>query len=80
MGGHAQPQIHLQLLQRLLDGATPAEAIAAPRFVVSGGVVEAEAPGRLSEDAGHAQLIRIDADGTFTAASDPRADGVAIVV
>jgi gamma-glutamyltranspeptidase / glutathione hydrolase len=35
MGGDAQPQIHLQLLHRLVDrGATIGEAVAAPRFVV----------------------------------------------
>jgi gamma-glutamyltranspeptidase/glutathione hydrolase len=80
MGGHAQPQIHLQLLAHLLDGATPVEAIAAPRVIVSGAVVEAESPGQLSEAAGHAQLIRIAPDGSFAAASDPRADGTAVVV
>jgi gamma-glutamyltranspeptidase/glutathione hydrolase len=36
MGGKAQPQIHAQLLLRLLDGAGPAEATAAPRWVVGG--------------------------------------------
>lgn len=35
MGGDAQPQIHLQLLGRLLDeGLDPEAALAAPRFVV----------------------------------------------
>jgi gamma-glutamyltranspeptidase/glutathione hydrolase len=91
MGGHAQPQIHLQLLQRLLDGATPQEAIAAPRFVVAGDLVAAESPapaglavdvdlGPRSEETGHAQLIRIGADGALVAASDPRADGTAATV
>jgi gamma-glutamyltranspeptidase/glutathione hydrolase len=36
MGGKAQPQIHAQLLLQLRDGATPAAAIAAPRWVVGG--------------------------------------------
>lgn len=36
MGGRAQPQIHTQVLLRLLDGATPADAVAAPRWVVGG--------------------------------------------
>jgi len=36
MGGKAQPQINAQVLMRLLDGATPAEAVAAPRFIVGG--------------------------------------------
>jgi gamma-glutamyltranspeptidase/glutathione hydrolase len=32
----------------------------------------------LSEDTGHAQLIRVAPDGSFQVASDPRADGAAI--
>lgn len=36
MGGDGQPQIHLQLLERLLvDGMSPQEAVSAPRWVVS---------------------------------------------
>jgi gamma-glutamyltranspeptidase/glutathione hydrolase len=35
MGGSVQPQIHTQLLLRLLGGNPPAEAIAAPRFAVA---------------------------------------------
>ena len=34
MGGHAHPQIQAQVLLRILEGATPAEAIAAPRWTV----------------------------------------------
>lgn len=34
MGGRAQPQIHTHLLQRVLEGASPQEAVSAPRFVV----------------------------------------------
>jgi gamma-glutamyltranspeptidase/glutathione hydrolase len=34
MGGRAQPQIHTQVLLRLLEGADPAEAVAAPRWIV----------------------------------------------
>lgn len=34
MGGKAQPQIHAQLLLRLLAEATPSAALAAPRWVV----------------------------------------------
>ena len=35
MGGYAQPQIHAQILSRLLGrGETPAEALAAPRWTV----------------------------------------------
>ncbi|MFG1704203.1 gamma-glutamyltransferase family protein [Nonomuraea sp. M3C6] len=36
MGGKAQPQILTQVLLRLLAGASPAEAVAAPRWVVGG--------------------------------------------
>ena len=42
MGGRAQPQIHLQLLRRTLAGATPQQAVAAPRLVVRDGAVLAE--------------------------------------
>jgi gamma-glutamyltranspeptidase len=34
MGGRAQPQIHAQLLLRLAAGASPADALVAPRWVV----------------------------------------------
>lgn len=38
MGGDAQPQVHVQLLGQLVDrGLDPADALAAPRFVVSVG-------------------------------------------
>ncbi|PZG21875.1 gamma-glutamyltransferase family protein [Nonomuraea aridisoli] len=55
MGGKAQPQIHTQVLLRLLAGASTAEAVAAPRWVVGGMEVddpedtvsvEADAPAR----------------------------------
>ena len=36
MGGKAQSQIHAQLVLRTLEGARPAAAVAAPRFVVGG--------------------------------------------
>ena len=42
MGGLAQPQVHAQVLRARLGGATPAEAVAAPRFVV--GALEAGDP------------------------------------
>lgn len=41
MGGYAQPQINAQTLTHLFAGATPAEAVAAPRWIV-----ERDAPGR----------------------------------
>lgn len=34
MGGQGQPQIHTQILLRAFGGASPAEAVAAPRLVV----------------------------------------------
>ncbi|CAN5352425.1 gamma-glutamyltransferase [soil metagenome] len=34
MGGRQQPQIHAHLVQRMMEGATPQQAVAAPRFVV----------------------------------------------
>jgi gamma-glutamyltranspeptidase/glutathione hydrolase len=34
MGGYAQPQINAQTLLRLIGGAAPADAVAAPRWVV----------------------------------------------
>lgn len=36
MGGKAQSQIQVQLALRVLGGSSPAEAVAAPRFVVGG--------------------------------------------
>lgn len=36
MGGDAQPQVVLQLLERLAAGASPAAAVAAPRVVLAG--------------------------------------------
>ncbi len=36
MGGKAQSQIHVQLVERIRAGATPQEAVAAPRFIVGG--------------------------------------------
>src|SRR5919204_442390 len=100
MGGHAQPQIHAQILLRRHAGAGAADAVAAPRLTVgdldSGGTdvcIEADATRardalsrvgiepvlvpRLSEAMGHAQAVAVRPDGTFEAASDPRADGAA---
>ncbi|HWI30044.1 MAG TPA: gamma-glutamyltransferase [Microbacterium sp.] len=36
-GGQGQPQVHAQLLLRLLNGASPREAVSLPRFIVGGG-------------------------------------------
>ena len=93
MGGRAQPWIHLQLLLRLLRGASAAEAVAAPRWIVGADgrlVIERDA-GPAPPDAvvvpphddemGHAQLARRLPDGDLEAGSDPRADaGGALVV
>jgi gamma-glutamyltranspeptidase / glutathione hydrolase len=106
MGGQGQPQILTQVLLHMLEGATPADAIAAPRAIVGpqergctadSVVVEADldqaatssvsAAGlnlvempRHSEGLGHANVVKISPDGQFAAATDPRADGSAIVV
>jgi gamma-glutamyltranspeptidase len=104
MGGRAQPQIHAQVLSRLLDGAEPAIAVAAPRWIVerqgAGEVaaVERDVPPRareavaarmdvvdlqhLDETVGHAQVVALDhpGNGSWSAGSDPRADGTAAVV
>lgn len=45
MGGHAQPQIHTEILLRVFRlGMSPAEAIAAPRWLVGGMSPEGETP------------------------------------
>jgi gamma-glutamyltranspeptidase/glutathione hydrolase len=44
MGGKAQAQIHTQLLLALMDGASPVQAVAAPRFAV-GAAGEGDPPG-----------------------------------
>jgi gamma-glutamyltranspeptidase/glutathione hydrolase len=43
MGGQGQPQIHAQILLQLLQGATPQEAVSAPRWIL-GAVVGGDAP------------------------------------
>jgi len=107
MGGWAQPQIHAQILGRVLGRGEPVErAVAAPRWTVdvdySGDpALSVWHEGRLPHGAratlgrsglplvagdevddlaGHAQYIVLDADGSMDAASDPRADGRAVVV
>jgi gamma-glutamyltranspeptidase / glutathione hydrolase len=98
MGADGQLQTQVQLLARLVDdGADPAAALDAPRWVVDAGDrsvrIENRFPGAVLEGLrryghrldvlgpyedpmGHAQVIRIDADG-LTAAADPRAEGLA---
>jgi gamma-glutamyltranspeptidase/glutathione hydrolase len=86
MGGRAQPQIHLQVLRQVLAGATPQQAVAAPRLLVRDGVVLAE-PGleargvgavalpELSDEVGHAMVCTLHPDGSLEAGIDPRSDG-----
>jgi gamma-glutamyltranspeptidase/glutathione hydrolase len=100
MGGHAQAQIHAQMLLRRRAGGDPETAVSSPRFVVgelgvdAGGVCIEEdfaaaraafekggrAPALMpawNDSAGHAHAIAVRPDGSFDAASDPRADGEA---
>jgi gamma-glutamyltranspeptidase/glutathione hydrolase len=108
MGGDAQPQILLQVLARMFAaGQGPQEALAAPRWILSGeggngfdtwredGLpivrLEHDCPrswasglkargyrvefARVGDQAfGHAQAIRIKADGELEGATDPRAE------
>ena len=86
MGGRAQPQIHLQVLRSVLAGATPQQAVAAPRLVVRDGavlvepgigaaVVETVALPELSGEVGHAMVCTLSPDGSLAAGVDPRSDG-----
>jgi oxamate amidohydrolase len=99
MGGHAQAQIHAEMLLRRRAGADAETAVASPRFVVGElGAADAgdvcieedfaaartafenagQAPAlmpRWNDSAGHAHAIAVLPDGSFDAASDPRADG-----
>ncbi|HEU4976082.1 MAG TPA: gamma-glutamyltransferase, partial [Baekduia sp.] len=62
MGGKVQPQIHTQVLHRLLEGATPQAAIDAPRWVV--GALEAgEADGTVRVEDGVHRSARAALDG-----------------
>jgi gamma-glutamyltranspeptidase/glutathione hydrolase len=77
-GGQAQPQIHLQVLLRLLRGASATEAVAAPRWIV--GEDDRVRIERDADEAGHAQVVRRTATGELEAGTDPRAGGAGIVV
>jgi gamma-glutamyltranspeptidase len=62
MGGRAQPQIHAQVLLRLLAGASAQDAVSAPRWVVDG-------DGSVLVEEGSAQAVA----GSLRAAGlDPR--------
>ncbi|MGW4487190.1 gamma-glutamyltransferase family protein [Amycolatopsis sp. NPDC004368] len=64
MGGHGQPQIHAQVLLRLLAGDSPAAAVSAPRWLVG-----ARAAGQDSDTVHHeadlaaATVVDLAADG-----------------
>ena len=93
MGGDAQPQIHLQLLARILvAGEDAAAAVAAPRWTFDRSTVLVEdglppleplprglgsMPMPVADLAGHAHVIRI-LDGALDAGCDPRADGAPV--
>ena len=105
MGGQGQPQILTQVLLRMLDGATAADAVAAPRAVVGNQlsgctvnsvVVEQDYDGSAApslansgldvldvpphtEGLGQANVVHVDRGGHTSAATDPRADGAAVV-
>jgi gamma-glutamyltranspeptidase/glutathione hydrolase len=97
MGGHMQPQGHVQVVVNLMDyGMNPQAALDAPRWQVTTGKniwLEQSVPRSVAlalSDRGHA--IQIKADGRsfgkgqiilrhndcFIAASEPRADGLAL--
>jgi gamma-glutamyltranspeptidase/glutathione hydrolase len=82
MGGKSQPQILAQVLMRLLAGAAPADAVAAPRWVVgtfgqgNENVVLAEAA---LGDAGRQALSRVGLPLVFGAERDDRAGHVQFV-
>src|SRR5207244_10118603 len=77
MGGEAQVQIHLQLLARILVAGEPVEqAIAAPRWILSGAMLLVDrglpplepagpdvVPMPVADLAGHAAYIRVQSDG-----------------
>jgi gamma-glutamyltranspeptidase len=66
MGGSIQPQIHTQLLLRLLGGLAPAEVVAAPRFGVA------------AMDAGESPLtVRVEEDCDEAVIGALRAAGMA---
>jgi gamma-glutamyltranspeptidase len=90
MGGKVQPQIHTQVLLRLLAGATAQEAVDAPRFAVAGTVLgledgldpAAEASLRatgatiLAHSRYDEELGHAQAIWGETSGTDPRADGL----
>jgi len=72
MGGRAQPQIHAQILRGTLAGRTPAEAVAAPRFVVGGLETGARSDVVLAEeDLGSPALDELRATGLAVRLTHP---------
>jgi gamma-glutamyltranspeptidase / glutathione hydrolase len=94
MGGHIQPQGHVQVLLNSIDfGMDPQRAIDAPRVVwYEGNQIDVESPIEVAplQSLGHAiipsrgsygggQMITIESDsGALLGGSDPRKDGCAI--
>ncbi len=88
-GGRNQPWILAQVAAGVRTADDPAELVARPRWILDDAGVIAE-PGSASgplvtltegphDDAGHVQVSRLRA-GVLDAGSDPRADGLAVVV
>jgi gamma-glutamyltranspeptidase len=90
MGGKVQPQIHTQVLLRLLAGASAQEAVAAPRFAIADGSIGIEddldpAAAASLRATGATILARSRYDEELghaqaiwgeTCGTDPRADGL----
>ncbi|WP_309070922.1 gamma-glutamyltransferase [Arthrobacter sp.] len=106
MGGKAQPQVHYQVLSRLMAGSTPAEAASRPRWIIGGlgadhpedalyceeDIPDSDKAALIaagfkltlveprSEFLGHANIVSVGSDQSFTATSDPRSDGTGMAV
>lgn len=72
MGGRAQPQIHLQLIDHTVHGAVPAQAVSAPRYVVGG--LEAGTRGDVvltESDLGDTAIAELRRSGLAVRVTDP---------
>jgi gamma-glutamyltranspeptidase len=92
MGGRAQPQIHTHLALHLARGRTALEAVSAQievnvpalaRTALADTDLKIELLGARDDGTGHAQVVRAvmwpeAPNGQVSAASDPRADGIAL--
>jgi gamma-glutamyltranspeptidase/glutathione hydrolase len=75
MGGHAQAQIHAQLLLGVIGGATPLEAVSAPRWVLGPRRVDDPADQVYAEeDVSTATLDSLREDGFPVRSAPVRAD------